>query len=64
MTEYVQQENLLYNDEQSLHSSLFKIDKVLSKRAGWTVTKMHSHYIFEPGRFKKGFQIMKQKSRQ
>ena len=34
------------------------------KRAGWCVTKIHSHFKFEQERFKKDFILMNQKSRQ
>ena len=34
------------------------------KRAGWKVTKIHSHLTFEQSRFKKKFILMNQKSRQ
>ena len=36
----------------------------LIKRAGWTVTKIHSHLTFEQSRFKRNFILMNQKSRQ
>ena len=36
----------------------------LIKRAGWRATKIYSYYMFEQERFKKGFIIMNQKSRQ
>ena len=36
----------------------------LIKRAGWTVTKIHSHLTFEKSRFKRNFMLMHQKSRQ
>ena len=34
------------------------------KRAGWKVTKIHSHLTFEQARFKQNFILMNQKSRQ
>ena len=34
------------------------------KRAGWKVTKIHSHLTFEQSRFKQNFILMNQKSRQ
>ena len=34
------------------------------KRAGWKVTKIHAHLIFEQLRFKQNFILMNQKSRQ
>ena len=34
------------------------------KRAGWKVTKIHSHITFEQARFKQKFILMNQKSRQ
>ena len=34
------------------------------KRAGWKVTKIHSHLTFEQSRFKRNFILMNQKSRQ
>ena len=34
------------------------------KRAGWKVTKIHSHLTFEQERFKQKFILMNQKSRQ
>ena len=34
------------------------------KRAGWKVTKIHSHLTFEQKRFKQKFILMYQKSRQ
>ena len=34
------------------------------KRAGWKVTKIHSHLTFEQTRFKQNFILMNQKSRQ
>ena len=34
------------------------------KRAGWKVTKIHAHLIFEHKRFKQNFILMNQKSRQ
>ena len=34
------------------------------KRAGWKVTKIHSHITFEQARFKQTFTLMNQKSRQ
>ena len=34
------------------------------KRAGWAVTKIHSHLTFEQSRFKRNFILMNQKSRQ
>ena len=34
------------------------------KRAGWKVTKIHSHLTFEQKRFKQKFILMNQKSRQ
>ena len=34
------------------------------KRAGWKVTKIHAHLIFEQSRFKRNFILMNQKSRQ
>ena len=34
------------------------------KRAGWIVTKIHSHLTFEQSRFKRNFILMNQKSRQ
>ena len=34
------------------------------KRAGWVVTKIHSHITFEQSRFKQNFILMNQKSRQ
>ena len=33
------------------------------KRAGWKVTKIHSHITFEQARFKQKFILMNQKSR-
>ena len=32
------------------------------KRAGWKVTKIHSHLTFEQARFKQNFILMNQKS--
>ena len=34
------------------------------KRAGWKLTKIHSHLTFKQARFKKNFILMNQKSRQ
>ena len=34
------------------------------KRAGWVVTKIHSHITCEQSRFKQNFILMNQKSRQ
>ena len=34
------------------------------KRAGWSVTKVYSHYTFEQECFKKSFILMNQRSRQ
>ena len=34
------------------------------KRAGWKVSKIHSHLTFEQKRFKQKFILMNQKSRQ
>ena len=34
------------------------------KRAGWKVTRIHSHLTFEQARFKQNFILMNQKSRQ
>ena len=42
-----------------LEDSMFCI-----KRAGWKVTKIHSHLTFEQSRFKQNFILMNQKSRQ
>ena len=36
----------------------------LVRRAGWLVTHIYEHYTFEQSKFKKGFVIMNQKSRQ
>ena len=38
--------------------------RVLLKRAGWTVTRIHTHYIFEQSCFKRDFCIMNQISKQ
>ena len=38
--------------------------RFLIKRAGWVVTKLHSHFTFEEDAFKKDFVLMNQKSRQ
>ena len=34
------------------------------KKVGWKVTKIHAHLTFEQKRFKKGFILMNQKSRE
>ena len=34
------------------------------KRAGWKVTKTHSHLTLEQSRFKRNFILMNQKSRE
>ena len=34
------------------------------KKAGWKVTKIHSHITFEQAKFKQKFILMNQKSRQ
>ena len=34
------------------------------KRAGWKVTKIHSHLTFEQSRFKRNFILMNQTSRE
>ena len=45
--------------------SLYLEDLVFCiKRAGWIVTKIHSHLTFEQSRFKQNFVLMNQKSRQ
>ena len=36
----------------------------LISKAGWLVTHIYAHYIFEQSKFKKDFVIMNQKSRQ
>ena len=55
------------------HANLFKknflpmyLEDLVSciKRAGWKVTKIHSHLTFEQARFKQNFILMNQKSRQ
>ena len=55
------------------HANLFKKNFLLMyledlvsciKRAGWKVTKIHSHLTFEQARFKQNFILMNQKSRQ
>ena len=38
--------------------------KILIGRAGWKVTKLYVHYMFEQERFKKEFISMNQHSRQ
>ena len=61
-------------DRQLRHTQIFKKffflriyleDLVFCiKRAGWKVTKIHSHLTFEQKRFKQKFILMNQKSRQ
>ena len=38
--------------------------KILVGRAGWKVTKMYAHYMFEQERLKKDFILVNQRSRQ
>ena len=38
--------------------------KILIGRAGWKVTKLYAHYMFEQERLKKNFILMNQLSRQ
>ena len=62
-----------YRSTVKAHATLFKktfIPLYLEdfvfciKRAGWVVTKIHSHLTFEQSRFKRNFILMNQKSRQ
>ena len=62
-----------YRVSAKVHANLFKkyfIPMYLEdlvfciKRAGWKVTKIHAHLIFEQSRFKRNFILMNQKSRQ
>ena len=62
-----------YRSTAKAHGSLFKKDFLSMyledlvfcfKRAGWKVTKIHSHLTFEQKRFKQKFILMYQKSRQ
>ena len=52
---------LFSNNAQPLHLEHLKI---LINRAGWKVTKLYVHYMFELERFKKEFISMNQHSRQ
>ena len=52
---------LFSNNAQPLHLEHLKI---LINRAGWKVTKLYVHYMFELERFKKEFFSMNQHSRQ
>ena len=62
-----------YRTSAKAHANLFKKyvfpiyleDLVFCiKRAGWKMTKIHSHLTFEQSRFKRNFILMNQKSRQ
>ena len=62
-----------YRSTAKAHATLFLIKFVplylqdlvfCIKRAGWVVTKIHSHLTFEQSRFKRNFIPMNQKSRQ
>ena len=62
-----------YRTSAKAHANLFKKyvfpiyleDLVFCiKRAGWKMTKIHSHLTFEQSRFKRNFIFMNQKSRQ
>ena len=62
-----------YRKSAKAHANLFKKyflpmyleDLVFCiKRAGWKVTRIHSHLTFEQSRFKRNFILMNQKSRQ
>ena len=60
-----------YRATAKVHANLFKknffanVFRVFCiKRAGWKVTKIHSHLTFEQARFKQNFILMNQKSRQ
>ena len=52
---------LFSNNAQPLHLEHLKI---LIGRAGWKVTKLYAHYMFEQERLKKNFILMNQLSRQ
>ena len=75
LEQFVRGENGLkaYRSTAKAHANLFfekKLPMYLQdlafciKRAGWKVTKIHSHIIFEQARFKQKFILMNQKSRQ
>ena len=62
-----------YRTSAKAHAKLFKkyflsmyLEDLLFciKRAGWKVTKIHSHLTFEQSRFKQNFILINQKSRQ
>ena len=62
-----------YRATAKAHANLFKkiflpmyLENLIFciKRAGWKVTKIHSHLTFEQARFKQNFILMNQKSRQ